>query len=809
MKKALVVSFAFALLFIRCGLFEKTSPLDIIEGTIILETTINSALQPAVASVPGKIKVTVPAGLVPVGTKLTIGEINLPDAPPDPDLNLHKVFDVVLGSVHQFTTPIDIAINYDPAKATAGNKLRPIGASYYHKDLQRWAAFPDCIVDSVAHTVNFKTDHLTKLSSWDRRNLYGYTDYFDTTHFTIYWKSGDPMDNTAYTSPNAALYPATSLHYILDIGKYLEETFTAFKAESLWVPSGKVDVYIKDLGSEDGNSSFFGYLNINKTIKAAASGLISDAVQQTAAHEFLHYVQDYYYMQLFSDYTTKWWMEATATQADHMVWPARTYLETVEWTDKVLQTQLDRSWDDCNEDPNWYIAGGFLGYLSLYRTGAKADIAALIREGGNNFSISFIRTIINDYCQRTVTGWKGIGREYADYVNWAFVGSGKITIPVTPVISSPDPYITNYTLSTTTPVIASLSIPHMAAKVIKLKNTSTTLNNFAIKMINLDSSIISNTLYTTYAPGKPSRYSGNYRTGDSISMFFSGGSNSWVDFLFVNTSKDNAASVSVKIGLYQDLGPCVAAGTKVLLSSGSEIPIETVKPNDKIVACDTVKNLRAEAVVEKMLTHNDKPYSLSALTLDNNRELNVTANHPLFVAKKGWVKVENVNPGDIILAYDNAGRKMVESKVLSIIRDKSTCNVVYNLKTSKGNYIANGVLVHNKCLKQGSLIETPAGLRPVEQILPGDLVYALKNGTRVLSEVTNTYDKETVLPYLPGKKLGAHSEATVNHFVFYNGRFTRAGNLSLADSRIFGKVYDLKTRDGNYFCEGTLLKCGN
>ena len=33
-------------------------------------------------------------------------------------------------------------------------------------------------------------------------------------------------------------------------------------------------------------------------------------------------------------------------------------------------------------------------------------------------------------------------------------------------------------------------------------------------------------------------------------------------------------------------------------------------------------------------------------------------------------------------------------------------NVVYNLKTTQGNYIANDILIHNKCLKKGTPIET-------------------------------------------------------------------------------------------------------
>ncbi len=76
--------------------------------------------------------------------------------------------------------------------------------------------------------------------------------------------------------------------------------------------------------------------------------------------------------------------------------------------------------------PELVRRGGFLTYLSNYRQGAKADIPELIRRGGAT-TTSDIRTIVDDYL-KTVLGSAGIGREFGNYVVWAYEGLGPIAM---------------------------------------------------------------------------------------------------------------------------------------------------------------------------------------------------------------------------------------------------------------------------------------------------------------------------------------------------------------------------------------------
>jgi len=152
---------------------------------------------------------------------------------------------------------------------------------------------------------------------------------------------------------------------------------------------------------------------------------------------------------------------------------------------------------------------------------------------------------------------------------------------------------------------------------------------------------------------------------------------------------------------------------------------------------------------------------------------------------------------------------MEEATIAAIIRDYSEQGVVYNLKTTKGNYIANDILIHNKCLKKGSLVETPSGSRAIESLLPGDLVLGEVKGNRVPVRVTNVYAKETVLAAIPGKRLGSNLTVTINHVMRQGDAWIKAGAADYPDEAVSGTVFDIKTKAGNYYAGGMLLQGGD
>ena len=74
-------------------------------------------------------------------------------------------------------------------------------------------------------------------------------------------------------------------------------------------------------------------------------------LRSTAAHEYLHFIQDYYYV-MNNASIGQWWLEALATQADRLVWGDKlVYCESEIYSIESFATlieNLSKSWDDCN-----------------------------------------------------------------------------------------------------------------------------------------------------------------------------------------------------------------------------------------------------------------------------------------------------------------------------------------------------------------------------------------------------------------------------------------------------------------------------
>ncbi|MHB8873159.1 MAG: hypothetical protein ACYC8T_05675 [Myxococcaceae bacterium] len=262
-------------------------------------------------------------------------------------------------------------------------------------------------------------------------------------------------------------------------------------------------------------------------------------------------------------------------------------------------------------------------------------------------------------------------------------------------------------------------------------------------------------------------------------------------------------------GVQVETGSCVSAGTRVSLVGGKDKPIEEVIAGDRILAIDPKTKRVREAAVNQLITHQGKGFALSTLHLSRGQRLEVTANHPVLTSSSTWVAVEDLRPGDVVYTLDPVEKRAVKSTIVSIVRDESRADVVYNLSTTAHNYFANDLLIHNKCLAQGSLIDTPSGRVPIDALKVGQLVYGEERGLRVPTPVTHVFAKSTVLSTLPGKRLTPGVAATINHRVRVGSSFVAAGATPRPDEEIPGTVYDLETATGNYFADGWLMKAGD
>lgn len=250
---------------------------------------------------------------------------------------------------------------------------------------------------------------------------------------------------------------------------------------------------------------------------------------------------------------------------------------------------------------------------------------------------------------------------------------------------------------------------------------------------------------------------------------------------------------------------CFTAGTPVRMADGSTKPIEAIQVGDRLAAYDEAGQKPADAKVQQVLVHQEHPYALSTLKTEDGHVLTGTADHPIFTADGQWKDLSALKPGDRIFLYQGAGKGFQPVKVQSVVKDAGEAAVVYNLKTSQHDYVAADILVHNKCLAQGSLVEAPGGAIRVEDLKPGMVVYGCVNGRKVPTRVTHLYTKDTVAPTLPGKQLAPGLAVTINHLVHQAGTFRPAGDGAFADVAIAGTVYDVQTEAGNYYCSGYLM----
>jgi hypothetical protein len=107
------------------------------------------------------------------------------------------------------------------------------------------------------------------------------------------------------------------------------------------------------------------------------------------------------------------------------------------------------------------------------------------------------------------------------------------------------------------------------------------------------------------------------------------------------------------------------------------------------------------------------------------------------------------------------------------------------------------------CLKEGTKVLTPLGLKAIEDLNVGDSVIGYKDGKKVETKVLAkmTHSGSWTIYYYKG------SWFTGNHRVYpsLNDEAVEVQTLSSVSKQYTGKVYDIKTGTENYFGENDLL----
>lgn len=143
---------------------------------------------------------------------------------------------------------------------------------------------------------------------------------------------------------------------------------------------------------------------------------------------------------------------------------------------------------------------------------------------------------------------------------------------------------------------------------------------------------------------------------------------------------------------------CLEAGTNILLAKDTAVKIEDIKVGDIVLAYDHNTNTIDTSLVTKTFIHRNNNMSCLELyvqTKDSLIKIGTTGNHPFFIGGN-----ETINAGGIKLTdklmFTDASRHISRPAVQKIVRLKQNYHTVYNIETTKHNYFANGILVHNK-----------------------------------------------------------------------------------------------------------------
>jgi predicted lipid-binding transport protein (Tim44 family) len=168
---------------------------------------------------------------------------------------------------------------------------------------------------------------------------------------------------------------------------------------------------------------------------------------------------------------------------------------------------------------------------------------------------------------------------------------------------------------------------------------------------------------------------------------------------------------------------CFLPESLILQSDGAEKPISSVRPGDSLLAYSPEGRI-VQTKVRNIIRHTVDEYVI--LTTER-QTIRATAEHPFYVGYGAFKTLDILKVGDAIFARD--GQSLSGQRILSLQRVRERVPV-FNLQTDHPNtFFAGGVAVHNKgggggCFPAGTMIRTPTGQTPIENLSAGDKIRA-------------------------------------------------------------------------------------
>lgn len=140
---------------------------------------------------------------------------------------------------------------------------------------------------------------------------------------------------------------------------------------------------------------------------------------------------------------------------------------------------------------------------------------------------------------------------------------------------------------------------------------------------------------------------------------------------------------------------CFSAETGIAMADGSTKLISQIRAGDIVLAYDFNTHKVDSSRVTHFLVHTGAEVTLLNIKTNNGLELWVTPNHPVYVGNNNFAPAACVSASSSLVHLNKTDEIAAMSVTTTSARSR-TCAVVYNFGTTKGNYFANGILVHNK-----------------------------------------------------------------------------------------------------------------
>ena len=176
-----------------------------------------------------------------------------------------------------------------------------------------------------------------------------------------------------------------------------------------------------------------------------------------------------------------------------------------------------------------------------------------------------------------------------------------------------------------------------------------------------------------------------------------------------------------------------------------------------------------------------KTSSYIKLSFDNGQSISTTKSHPYFVEGRGWIKAQSLLKGDVC-KLRNGDTCKVES-VESFKGDY----IIYNLHgvTPAHTFFANDVLVHNKCFVAGTDITLANGdHKNIENVVVGEevLTYNEETGTTEAGTVGELKQHEVDSVVRLTLENSIIIVTTAEHPFYVNNKgWVKAGDLEMGD----------------------------